>query len=85
MGKSQAPYQFKRILIKSESGWRVKDEVISKDWSNVESVGVGSHQSSIYVTLSRVFAQDQLASKWIELSSSADSDSSARFSHERQL
>ena len=65
-GKRDAPFSFERRLHWGEQGWRVTDVVRAADWSRVESVGVGGHQTSIYVAMSRTFQVGQLA-PWIDL------------------
>ena len=66
VGKVIAPLTFCRRLVWREGRWHVSDELRTRDWSAVDSVGIGSSQTSIYVAMSRPFQADQL-SPWIEL------------------
>jgi hypothetical protein len=66
VGKSHAPFHFKRTLTFDEGAWTVSDEVRANDWSSVESAGIGCDQTSIYVVMSRTFQAGQLAA-WHDL------------------
>ncbi|MEZ5647524.1 MAG: hypothetical protein R3E60_00850 [Alphaproteobacteria bacterium] len=66
-GKTRAPFKFRRELHRQEGKWRVVDEIASDAWSAVESVGLGGHQTSIFVIQSRTFQPGQMQSHWQDL------------------
>ena len=66
VGKVMAPFTFSRNLVWREGRWHVSDELRAPDWEAVESVTIGSDQTSIYVAMSRTFQMGQL-SPWTEL------------------
>lgn len=65
-GKSEAPFRFARSLEWSNGHWTVRDEVHAPRWSEIESAGIGSDQTSIYVVMSRTFQAGQLQ-RWLDL------------------
>jgi hypothetical protein len=67
-GRAEAPFRFRRSLRWQDGAWEVTDEVWADDWSQVVAAGIGAHQTSIYVVMSRVFAPGQLHSAWLDLS-----------------
>ncbi|MCP3890557.1 MAG: hypothetical protein GY702_17050 [Desulfobulbaceae bacterium] len=58
-GKKNAPLKFVRTFHKDESGWIVED-VVNAPWANIVEGGLGGHQTSIYVVMSRTFQDGQL-------------------------
>ena len=65
-GKSAAPFRFSRRFDWTGSRWLVRDEVRAPDWAAVESAGIGGHQTSIYVVMSRTYQDGQLQ-PWLDL------------------
>jgi hypothetical protein len=64
-GKEPAPFDFTRTF-RWDNGWTIIDELRAESWSNVESVGIGCDQTSIYVVMSRTFQAGQLQ-PWLDL------------------
>ncbi len=65
-GKTKAPFEFERKLSWQEGQWRVTDELKSSAWKQVQSLGIGGDQTSIYVVMSRTFQRGQLQ-PWLDL------------------
>lgn len=85
VGRGSSGFRFVRIFERTSSGWRVIDEIKSKKWGKVKSVGIGGSQASIYVTMSRTFCPDQLHIPWKDMSGllgSIDKDGKLRFERE---
>jgi len=61
-GKSTAPYQFKRTFNWDDGDLIIEDELNADRWKNVNSVYLGTDQTSIYVVMSRTFQSGQLLS-----------------------
>ena len=64
-GKKEAPFKFERTFEYDEGSWIVKDELQAKNWAHVESAGIDSSQTSIYVVMSRTFQKGQLK-PWLD-------------------
>jgi hypothetical protein len=60
IGRRPAPFRFRRAFEWTGPGLRVMDELRAASWTSVEQLGLGGHQTSIYVVMSRVFAREQL-------------------------
>lgn len=60
VGRAPAPFAFTRTFTWEGERLRVRDEVSGGDWSAVEAAGLGGHQTSIYVVMSRTFQEGQL-------------------------
>ena len=67
VGKEDAPFSFRRRLHWDGRAWCVQDELHGSSWAQVRQVGIGGHQSSIYVVMSRPFQDGQLQ-PWLDLS-----------------
>lgn len=65
-GKRPAPFTFERVLRWEGAAWSVTDTLRAPRWDAVAAVGVGGHQTSIYVTMSRTFQAGQLQ-PWLDL------------------
>lgn len=65
-GKKPAPYRFRRTLRLRGRSMEIDDRIEASTWTDVADAGIGAHQTSIYVVMSRVFARGQLQS-WIDL------------------
>jgi hypothetical protein len=65
-GREEAPFRYRRTFRWDGSRWRVRDELIAPTWASVRSAGIGAHQTSSYVVMSRVFSEAQLE-PWLEL------------------
>ena len=63
-GKQSAPFQFRRQLRWESGKWRITDELKANSWKQVETVGIGCDQTSIYVVMSRTFQLGQLQPWW---------------------
>ncbi|MBE7385249.1 MAG: hypothetical protein F6J95_028105 [Leptolyngbya sp. SIO1E4] len=59
-GKRQAPFEFMRQIDWQNGQWQITDQLKAPSWRTVQSVGISSHQTSIYVVMSRVFQAGQL-------------------------
>ena len=67
-GKSRAPFRFKRMIAWEQDGLKVYDEVrANRGWRAVKRAGIGGHQTSIAVVMSRVFEPSQLQ-PWQDIS-----------------
>ncbi len=67
-GKSRAPFRFKRMIAWEQDGLKVYDEVrANRGWQAVKRAGIGGHQTSIAVVMSRVFEPSQLQ-PWQDIS-----------------
>jgi hypothetical protein len=64
VGKQTTPYQFIRRLQWTGAGWQVTDELTAPDWRSIESVQIGTAQTSIYVVMSRTYQAAQLQPAW---------------------
>lgn len=58
-GKRAAPYRFRRELVWTGDGWSVRDRLEARNWNGVQSVLLGTAQTSIYVVMSRTFQDAQ--------------------------
>jgi hypothetical protein len=67
VGKIKAPFQFVRQLTWQDGQWQIADELYSDRWDTVQSVAIGSDQTSIYVVMSRTYQSGQLQ-PWLDLS-----------------
>ena len=65
-GKREAPFTFVRQMDWHNGQWQITDELKADSWNAVRSVGISSHQTSIYVVMSRVFQAGQLQ-PWLDL------------------
>jgi len=65
-GRIDAPISFQRRLLWREGGWEVHDRFTSEAWGSVQSFGIGSDQTSIYVAMSRTY-QPARTQSWIDL------------------
>jgi hypothetical protein len=65
-GKNPAPFQFVRQLQWIDGQLQVSDELKSDIWSQVRSIGISGHQTSIYVVMSRTYQVGQLQ-PWLDL------------------
>lgn len=59
-GKRAAPFTFRRTLGWKGGSLQVRDELAARSWNEVEAAGIGGHQTSIYVVMSRPFQAGQL-------------------------
>lgn len=66
-GKKPAPLRFHRQLRWQNGQWLVSDDVQAESWRDVQAIGLGCDQTSIYVVMSRTFQRGQLQ-PWIDLS-----------------
>ena len=66
-GKRDAPFRFRRTFRWTDGAWTVKDRLEAESWKDVEEVGIGCDQTSIYVAMSRPFQSAQLHG-WTDLS-----------------
>jgi len=69
VGSRAAPLRLVRTLTRREGGWHVRDELTAERWRDVQAVGIGCDQTSIYVAMSRVFHPAQLQ-PWEDLTDS---------------
>jgi hypothetical protein len=60
VGKSVAPFQFRRLFTWQGNQWIVTDELTAESWAGVKSAGIGCDQTSIYVVMSRTYQAGQL-------------------------
>jgi hypothetical protein len=67
VGRKPAPYLFFRRFVWTSEGLRVEDKIDGDTWVDVESMMIGSDQTSIYIAGSRNFQPDQLFA-WVDLS-----------------
>jgi hypothetical protein len=58
-GKQAAPFRFERVFGWRDGGWTVTDRVVSDQWRDVVSAGIGGHQTSIFVIQSRPYQPGQ--------------------------
>ncbi|OYD82908.1 hypothetical protein [Azospirillum brasilense] len=65
-GRRPAPFRFCRSFRWEGAELVVEDRVEGDGWRSVESAGLGGHQTSIYVVMSRVFTPAQLQ-PWCDL------------------
>jgi len=59
-GKKPAPFRFRRTFRWNGATLEVEDRVEGANWASVQAAGLGGHQTSIYVVMSRVFTPAQL-------------------------
>jgi hypothetical protein len=59
LGKSPAPYQFRREFRWEAAGLTITDTLQVPDWKALASVGLSGHQTSIYVAMSRTYQAGQ--------------------------
>ena len=64
-GKQKAPFSFVRRFHRLGEKWKVQDTISAASWKNIKAAGLGGHQTSIYVVMSRTFQAGQLA-PWID-------------------
>ncbi len=72
-GKRAAPFRYERICRHEDGGWTVTDTIHADDWSGVQSVALGTGQTSIYVVMSRTYQPGQLLD-WTDLTPLIPSD-----------
>jgi hypothetical protein len=72
VGKRPTPYTFRRSLRWEQNAWMVTDELYAPSWDEVTAIGLGGHQTSIYVVMSRTFQQGQLQ-PWLDLTETVQS------------
>lgn len=65
-GRNEAPFRFDRTFFHKDGEWRVRDEIMSDNWDEVKSIGIGSSQASIYVVMSKTYQRGQLEG-WTDL------------------
>lgn len=65
-GKKPAPFRFHRQLRWQAGQWQIADDLQAESWREVERVGIGCDQTSIYVVMSRTFQRGQLR-PWLDL------------------
>jgi hypothetical protein len=65
-GRDATSFHYERELRWDAGRWRVRDTVAGPRWRDVEAAGIGGHQTSSYVVMSRVFSAAQLAG-WLDL------------------
>ncbi|HPA19937.1 MAG TPA: hypothetical protein PLU30_19460 [Verrucomicrobiae bacterium] len=65
-GKRAAPFRFQRVFEWEGNRLAVTDRLEADSWEGVESCGIGGHQTSICVVMSRTFQPAQLQ-PWCEL------------------
>jgi hypothetical protein len=65
-GKKPAPLQFTRTLRWEGERLHVSDELSASSWEQVQAVGIGAAQTSIYVVMSRTFQPGQMQ-PWLDL------------------
>lgn len=66
VGRRKAPFRFERRFERVGRQWRITDEIRGNSWREVLEAGIGSSQSSIYVTMSRTYQLGQLK-PWMDL------------------
>ena len=59
-GKQEAPFSFIRKFQRRDVGWKVGDTISAASWKQVQAAGMGGHQTSIYVVMSRTYQAGQL-------------------------
>jgi len=62
-----APFRFERTLRWEDGQFVVCDRLTANRWEDVAAVGIGGHQTSIFVIQSRVFQPGQMAAPWLDL------------------
>ncbi len=65
-GKEHAPFQFERTLEWTGDQWKITDRIQADSWHDIESAGIASDETSIYVAMSRTFQPGQLQ-PWLDL------------------
>ena len=65
-GKRAAPFRFERTLQWQGDRWNIVDQIDARSWDEVEAIGSGPDQTSIYVAMSRTFHIGQLQ-PWLDL------------------
>lgn len=71
-GKKMAPYEFSREIRWEGESLRVIDELSAPSWADVDAVGIGASQTSIYVVMSRTYQAGQLQ-PWLDLKAKTQS------------
>lgn len=66
VGKKRAPLAFERRFAFRDGRWCITDSLSAENWREVKHLGIGGHQSSIYVAASRTFLPEQLV-PWLDL------------------
>ena len=66
VGKAPAPFELERRFSWRGGRWWVRDEVRAERWDEVDAAGIGGHQTSIHVVMSRTFHPSQLQ-PWLDL------------------
>ena len=59
-GKQEAPFTFIRQFQRLDGKWQVSDTISAASWKQVQAAGLGGHQTSIYVVMSRTYQPGQL-------------------------
>ena len=70
-GKKSAPLRFTRRLVWKGGELSVHDQLDADSWGDIEEVGIGPAQTSIYVVMSRTYQNGQLQ-PWLDLTEKAD-------------
>lgn len=65
-GRSDTPFGFERILTWREGRWHIRDTVLADSWQDVAEAGLGGHQTSIHVVMSRTYQSGQMT-PWLDL------------------
>ncbi|MBA2564765.1 MAG: hypothetical protein H0V09_05000 [Gemmatimonadetes bacterium] len=65
-GKRTAPFTFARTFAWQAGRWLIRDEVSGPSWEDVRGAGIGGHQTSIHVVMSRTYEPGQLV-PWRDL------------------
>ena len=66
VGRKPAPFRFHRRFCWTDDGLQVEDRIEADSWTGVDSLMIGSDQTSIYIAGSRNFQRDQLL-PWTDL------------------
>ncbi len=59
-GKQEAPFTFTRTFQRRGDRWQINDTISATSWKDVQAAGLGGHQTSIYVVMSRTYQDSQL-------------------------
>jgi len=70
-GKKAAPLRFVRRLAWNGGKLKVSDELTADSWRDIEEVGIGPAQTSIYVVMSRTYQAGQMQ-PWLDLTKGAE-------------
>ncbi|CAA6605905.1 conserved hypothetical protein [Rhodospirillaceae bacterium LM-1] len=71
-GKKPAPARFRRVFERASPGWKITDQLWAENWRDVKRVGIGGHQTSIFVIQSRTYHPSQLQGGWLDLTARLD-------------